>query len=154
GDLREPVHGQRGQREFATAPEQRPDGKGAMEDEVQAVFHLTDRPKPVQVTGSAFLFGELRTHDQRPVIQALLDGSSLKAIGSGLQSLPIASLHESVVLLAITNACAAQLPLDEVVPVDIGSRGKGQEGAEAQDHGAGHLVEDVEVVVSKASAMA
>src|SRR6266446_4364464 len=153
-DVRQPVHGQRAQGEFATAPEEIPNRKRAVEDEVQAVFHLAHTPEPVQLAGGAFLFGELRTDNQRPVIQAPLNGGSIKRVGGGLQSPDIADLQEGVVLLAMADGLPAELPLDEVVPVEIGRRRKGQEGAEAQDHGAGHLVEDVEVVVSEASAMA
>jgi hypothetical protein len=61
------------QAEFATAFEQSVDREVTLEDEVAALFDLTDGIKARQVKRVALLGGEFRPDDQGPVIESLAD---------------------------------------------------------------------------------
>src|SRR5512140_1025818 len=67
--------------EFTTSLEDFVDGKVALEDEVAAVLDLRDGVKPRQVHLAAFLFGELRPQQERPVIELLADDLRAQPVG-------------------------------------------------------------------------
>src|ERR1700686_850575 len=67
------VAGEPPQTELAAAFEQFVDRKVPLEDEVAAVFDLAARVEARQVKPGALFGGELRTQDQRPVVEPLAD---------------------------------------------------------------------------------
>ena len=71
-DCADLVAGEPPQTELAAAFEQFVDGKVPLEDEVAAIFDLSDRVEARKVEPGALLGGELRAQDQRPVVEPLL----------------------------------------------------------------------------------
>ena len=77
-DLRDLVGRHSPQSQLTTALEDLWIGKLTFEDEVAAVLDLGDGVEAAQVYPLTFLVGELRSQDQRPVVQTLPDDSGLR----------------------------------------------------------------------------
>src|ERR1700675_4598494 len=71
--------------DLAAAFEDLMDREVALEDEVAAVLDLPDGVKARQVDLMALGAGELRSQDQCPVIELLLNDLGTKPVGGGLQ---------------------------------------------------------------------
>src|SRR5689334_16403176 len=72
-DLADAVGGQSPKADLAAALENLVDGEVALENEVPAVFDLSDGVEPGQVHLVTFLFGELRPQDQGPIVESVAD---------------------------------------------------------------------------------
>src|SRR5580704_4673955 len=70
--------------EFTASLEDLVDREVALENEVAAVLDLCDGVKPRQVHLAAFLFGELRPQQERPVIELLADDLRAQSVGGRL----------------------------------------------------------------------
>jgi S1-C subfamily serine protease len=149
-DVSHLVGGEAEQPHFAGMLEDPVDGEVPLEDEVAAIFDLIDGVVTLQVDGLAVLFGELRTQQPGPVVQALFDGGRTEVIGGRLQRLRVRSRQERVVVLAEPHSLTAEFDLDEVVAVQIIRRLKRKIRADAHRQRADHRIADVEVVMQEA----
>ena len=102
-----------------------------------------------QVDRSALLLGELRSQDQRPVIQALANRFGIELVGCGLQCLHVGGPQKGIIVFPEPNALPLEFTLYEVMGVDVVGRLKGKKRADAHDHRAEHFIPDIEVEVSK-----
>src|SRR5271165_1114751 len=152
-DCRDLVAGEPPQTELAAAFEQFVDGKVSLEDEVAAVFDLGDRVEARQAESGALLGGELRTQDQRPVVEAFADDLRAQPIGGGLQRGNVIDREKGVVDLAEADLGSVQLLLDEAVAIEVIRGLERQERGDPHDHRAEGFVADVEVVVGEATAL-
>ena len=138
--------------QFAGALEDGANGPVALENEVAAIFDLHTGIDAVQAsTRQTFCGRKLWSDDERPVIDSLLQCFSVELIGGFLQSLGISNGKKAIILFAERNFLAAQLALNEIVAIEIGGDLEGQEGTHAQDHRAGDLVQNVEVIMRVAA---
>ncbi len=118
-DLRDLIGGEVQKAQFAGALEKFVDGKGIAEDEVQAIFHLAQGIKTVQVHDLSFPFGKLGAEKKGPVVEALAEqfwGQPMSSVG---ESLGVANQQEGIVLLTERDAHSIQLRFQKVVPVDV-----------------------------------
>ena len=81
----DPVGSQSPEPDLAAALENLMDREVALEDEVAAVLYLSDGVKARQVDLIALGAGELRSQDQCPVVDLLLNDLGTKPIGGSLQ---------------------------------------------------------------------
>ena len=84
-EFRDPVGSQSPKPDLAAALENLMDRKVALEDEVAAVLYLPDGVEARQVDLIALGAGELRSQDQCPVVDLLLNDLGAKPIGGSLQ---------------------------------------------------------------------
>jgi hypothetical protein len=153
-ESRDAVGGQQIKTQFAGALKDGTDGPGAFEDEVAAVFDLLHDVEPVQAAaGGALLGRKLRSQDESPIVNALLKGFGIQLIGCGLEFGRVGHRDEPIVVLDEFDPLATEFSLDEIVPVEIGGDRERQKGADPQDHGPGHRVDDVKVIVGVEAAM-
>jgi hypothetical protein len=140
--------------QVAAALEDRADGPTTLENEVAAVFDLTDGVEAVKAAALApFFGGELWAEDEGPVVDAPLEGGTVEAIGGPLEGPGIRGGNEAVVVLLEGDALAKEFTLDEVVAVAISGDLKREEGANAQDHRAKDFIDDVKVIVGETAAL-
>ena len=105
---RDAIGGQQIQAQFAGPLEDRTDGPVALEDEIAAIFQLLARMDAVQAAARrAFPLRELRADDQRPVINARLQGFPVELVGGPLQGLGIPDGNEAVVVLGERDLLSA-----------------------------------------------
>ena len=71
-----------------------------LEDEVAAVFDLGDRVEARKVEPGALLGGDLRTQNQRPIVEPLADDLRAQPIDGGLQRGRVIYREKGVVDLA------------------------------------------------------
>src|ERR1700730_7474053 len=83
-DLADAMGRQPPETEFTASLEDFVDGKVTLEDEVAAVLDLRDGVEPRQVHLAAFLFGELRPQQKRPVIELFADDLRAQPVGGRL----------------------------------------------------------------------
>ena len=83
-DLADAVGRQTPEPEFTAPLEDLVNGKVAFEDEVATVLDLRDGVKPRQVHLAAFLFGELRSQQECPVVELLADDLCAQPVGGRL----------------------------------------------------------------------
>ena len=83
-DLADAMGRQPPEPDFTASLEDLVDGEVAFEDEVAAVLDLRDGVEPRQVHLAAFLFGELRPQQERPVIELLADDLGAQPVGGRL----------------------------------------------------------------------
>src|ERR1043166_3988119 len=142
------IGGQKVETQFAGALEDGADGPVAFKDEVAAILNLHAGVNAVQ-TGArrAFPGRKLRSDDQGPVVNALLQCLPIELVGGSLQGLGIPDGNKPIIVFGERNLFSAQLPLNEVVPIEIGRHLKGHEGTHAQDHRAGNLVQNVKIIM-------
>src|SRR5260370_9875595 len=102
-------------------------GEMAFEDEVAAVLDLGDGIETGEVHLGAFLFGELRSQDERPVVELLANDGGAQSVGGGLQGRQVVDSEEGIVILLETDSSALQFALNERVTVKPvgGVEGKG-----------------------------
>src|SRR6266849_9147204 len=93
-------------------------GEVAFEDEVAAVFDLRHRVEARQVHLAAFALGELRSEEERPVVELFADDLWTEPVSRRLQRRHIVHGEEGVVVLAEADVGALQLLLDEGVAVE------------------------------------
>ena len=74
--------------------------------QVAAVLDLGDGIEAGEVHPSAFLFGELRSQDERPVVELLANDSGAQLIGGGLQGRQVIDREEGIVILLETDSGA------------------------------------------------
>src|SRR6202048_2582463 len=84
-ELRDPVGSQSPKADLAAALEDLMDRKVALKDEVAAILYLPDGIKAREVDLMALGAGELRSQDQCPVVELLLNDLGTKPIGGSLQ---------------------------------------------------------------------
>ena len=84
-EFRDPVGGQSPKPDLAAALENLMDREVALEDEVAAVLYLPEGVKARQVDLMALGAGELRSQDQCPVVELLLNDLGTKPVGGSLQ---------------------------------------------------------------------
>src|SRR5262252_9056741 len=84
-EFRDPVGRQSPKADLAAALENLMDWKVALEDEVAAILDLPDGVEAREVDQFALPLGKLRSQDQCPIVQLLLNDLWAKPIGSSLQ---------------------------------------------------------------------
>ena len=84
-EFRDPVGCQSPKPDLAAALENLMDREVALEDEVAAVLYLPDGVEARQVDLIALGAGELRSQDQCPVVELLLNDLGTKPIGGSLE---------------------------------------------------------------------
>src|SRR5712672_2474619 len=84
-EFRDPVGSESPKADLTAALENLMDRKVALEDEVAAVLDLPDGVEARQVDLLALGAGELRSQDQCPVVDLLLNDLGTKRIGGSLQ---------------------------------------------------------------------
>jgi hypothetical protein len=99
-EFRDPVGRQSPKPDLAAAFEDLMDREVALEDEVAAVLDLPDGVKARQVDLMALGAGELRSQNQCPVIELLLNDLGTKPVGGGLQGRDIVDGDKCVIVLA------------------------------------------------------
>src|SRR4029077_12493124 len=142
------------QSELAAALEQLVDGKVPFEDEVAAIFDLRDGVEARQLYPLALLDGELGPEDQGPIVEPFANDVGAQSVGSGLECSDVVNRQEGIVILAEADLRTIELPLDEVVAVEVICRLEGEEGCDTHHHGAENFIADIEVVVCEAAALA
>src|SRR6478736_7340608 len=130
------------------------DGKVPFEDEVAAIFDLRDGVEARQLYPLAFLDGELGPEDQGPIVEPFANDVGAQSVGSGLECSDVVNRQEGIVILAEADLRTIELPLDEVVAVEVICRLEGEEGCDTHHHGAENFIADIEVVVCEAAALA
>src|SRR6202162_1972708 len=98
--IRDPVGRQSPKPDLAAAFENLMDREVALEDEVAAVLDLPDGVKARQVDLMALGAGELRSQDQCPVIELLLNDLGTKPVGGSLEDRDIVDGHKCVIVLS------------------------------------------------------
>lgn len=83
-DLADAVGRQSPEADLAASLEDLVDGEVALENEVPAILDLGDGVEAGEVHLGALLLGELRTQDERPVIELLADNRRAQPVGGGL----------------------------------------------------------------------
>lgn len=141
----------RGEGELTGALEQAVDGEVAVEDQIAAPLDLGDEAVPAQSHPGVFLFRELRSEQEGPVVDALPDNGRAEPVGDVLESFGIGNGEERVIVHPVARTLAAALPFHEVMAVEIPGGLEGEEGPDPQHHGSQHVIEDVEVVVGEAA---
>ena len=91
-EFRDAVGSQSPTADLAAALEDLMDREVALEDEVAAVFYLPDGVKARQVDLIALGSGKLRSQDQCPVVELLLNDLGTKPVGGSLR--PIKAVHK------------------------------------------------------------
>jgi hypothetical protein len=78
----------------------------AFEDEVAAVLNLGDGVEAGEAHPGALLWGELRTENERPLVELLANDGRAEAVGGGLQGGQVIDSQEGVVVLLKTDTGA------------------------------------------------
>src|SRR6266446_1315082 len=150
----DPISRQQVKPQFAGALENGANRPGTLEDEIAAVFNLFHDVEPVQPTAGGALFGgKLRRHNERPVIDALLQGLGVEPVGGRLELGGIGHRDETVVVFNELDPLACELSLDKIMAVEIGRNGEGKKGADPQDHRSGDRVHDVKIEMGVEAAL-
>ena len=123
----------------------------ALEDEIATVRDLIDGVEPAQIHRAPFPLGELRSQQQRPVVQALADYLAGEPIGGPLQGGDIVDGQERVVVLAEADFVPVQFLFDEAVAVEIVGGLEWEERRHAHRHRSQCFVPQVEIVVREAA---
>jgi hypothetical protein len=84
-EFRDPVGSQSPKADLAAALENLMDREVALEDEVAAVLYLPEGVKAREVDLIALGWGKLRSQDQCPVVELLLNDLGTKPVGGSLQ---------------------------------------------------------------------
>jgi len=129
-------------------------GKFPFEDEVAAIFDLRDGVEARQLYPLALLDGKLGPEDQGPIVEPFANDVGAQSVGSGLECSDVVNRQEGIVILAEADLRTIELPLDEVVAVEVICRLEGEEGCDTHHHGAENFIADIEVVVCEAAALA
>ena len=95
------------------------DGEVSLKDEVAAVLDLGNGVEPGEIHRAAFAAGELRTQDERPVVEPRPDDLWAQPVGGGLEHLDIVHGQEGVVMFAEADVMAVEFALDEGMPVEV-----------------------------------
>src|SRR5258708_19702870 len=125
------------------------DRKVALENEVAAVFDLADGVEAAHGDERALLGRELRSQQQRPVVESLTYERRAEPVGRRLQRSRIVDREKSVVVFAEADPGPIQLLLDERVALEIVGGLEPEEQAQPHPNGPQVLFANVEVVVSK-----
>src|ERR1043166_9560647 len=83
-DLADSVRRQPPQADLAAPLKDFVNGEVAFEDEIPAILDLSNSVEPRQIHLAAFLLGNLRPQDERPVIELLADNGRAQPIGGCL----------------------------------------------------------------------
>ena len=133
------VGGEQVKPQFTRALKDRANGPGALEDEIAAVLDLLHDVEAAQATTSGALFGrELRCHNQSPVVDPLLKGLAVQAVGRRLELSRLGYGDEPVIVLDEFDSLARQLSFNKIMAVEIRGEREGQKGAHAQHHRSGN----------------
>ena len=153
-DLGDLVGSEAIQSDVAGALKQLVDGKVTAKDQVAAVLDLLDGVLAPQPDGLAFLRRKAGSQLIDPVVEPPLDGGCIQAVGDLLQGLGIVNSQKGVVVLAVADVAADQLPLDEGVAIEIAVDLERQKGADTKRHRSQHRIVDVEVKMGVAASLA
>ena len=146
------LRGQAPQPELAAPLKDFVDGEVPFEDEVAAVLDLGDGVEARQVHAAALLLGELRSQDERPVVELLADDLRAEPVGGGLQRRDIVDGQEGVVVFAKADLLSVQFLLHERVAVEPVRGLEREERGHAHDDRPEDFIADVEVVMGEAAA--
>src|SRR6476659_602084 len=102
----------------------------------------------------ALLDGELGPEDQGPIVEPFANDVGAQSVGSGLECSDVVNRQKGIVIFAEADLRTIELPLDEVVAVEVICRLEGEEGCDTHHHGAENFIADIEVVVCEAAALA
>ena len=150
-ELRDGVGGNRGESKFTGALEQAVDHEMPVKDNIARPLDLGDEVVPVKAHAGSFFLGKLRSEQEGPVLNALLDAFGGEPAAGALQEGRISNGDEGVIMHPVADAPTQTLPLHEVMAAEIPRGLKGKKGADPQNHGSQHVVEDIEVVVGEAA---
>ncbi len=128
-------------------------GEVAFEDEIAAVLDLMSGVETVQIHSASLPLGELRPQQKRPVIQALADHLSGKAVGGALEGGGVVNGEEGIVVLSEADLGPVHFLFDEGVAVEIVGGLEREECRHAHHHRPQRFVPQVEIVVHETAAL-
>lgn len=137
--------------QFAGTFKQTINGEVTTEDQITAPLDLGDEVVPVQPHPGAFLFRKLRPEKERPVLDALPDTFGSKTVGGTLERPRVEDGDKGVIVHAVRDTLAEELPFDKVMAIEIPGCLEGKKGADPQHHGSQRVIKDIEVVVREAA---
>src|SRR6516165_1102254 len=112
---------------LAAALENLMDWKVTLEDEVAAILDLPDGVEARQVDQFALPLRKLRSQDQCPVIELLLNELWAKPIGGSLQCRDVLDSQKRIIVLAEGDLAPSEFLLDEGVAIEVVGGLEGQE---------------------------
>src|SRR5215475_12097344 len=101
----------------------------------------------------AFLGGELRPEDQRPVVEPFADDLRTELVGGGLQRRDVVNSKKGIVRLAEADLPPLQFLLDETVTIEVIAGLEREEGGYPHHDWTEDRIADVEVVMREAAAL-
>src|SRR5215475_9663912 len=101
----------------------------------------------------AFLGGELRPEDQRPVVEPFADDLRTELVGGGLQRRDVVDSKKGIVGLAKADLPPLQFLLDETVTIEVIAGLEREEGDDPHHDWTEDRIADVEVVMREAAAL-
>ena len=126
-EFRDPVGRQAPKAYLAAALEDFMDREVALKDEVAAVLDLPDGVKARQVHLFTLGLRELRSQDQRPVVELLLNDLWAKPVGGSLQRRHVVDGQKCVIVFAEGDVGSLKFLFDEGVTIEIIGSMEGQE---------------------------
>src|SRR6202049_2457859 len=126
-EFRDPVGSQAPKPDLAAALKDLMDREVALKDEVAAVLDLPDGVKARQVHLLTLALRELRSQDQCPVVELLLNNLWAKAVGGSLQRRDVVDSQKGVIVLAEGDLGSGKFLFDEGVTIEIIGGLEGQE---------------------------
>ena len=126
-EFRDPVGRQSPKADLAAALENLMDWKVALEDEVAAILDLPDGVEARQVDQFALPLGKLRSQDQCPIVQLLLNDLWAKPIGGSLQCRDVVDSQKRIIVLAEGDLAPSEFLHDEGVAIEVVGGLEGQE---------------------------
>ena len=118
-EFRDPVGRQAPKAYLAAALEDFMDREVALKDEVAAVLDLPDGVKARQVHLFTLGLRELRSQDQRPVVELLLNDLWAKPVGGSLQCCDVFDSQKRIIALAEGDLAPIEFLLDEGVAIEV-----------------------------------
>src|SRR5262244_198650 len=101
----------------------------------------------------AFLGGELRPEDQRPVVEPFADDLRTELVGGGLQRHDVGDSKKGIVGLAEADLPPLQFLLNETVTIEVIAGLEREEGGYPHHDWTEDRIADVEVVMREAAAL-
>ena len=126
-EFRDAVGSQSPKPDLAAALENLMDREVALEDEVAAVLYLADGVKARQVHLFALPLGKLRSQDQCPIVQLLLNDLWAKPVGGSLQCRHVVDSQKRIIVLAEGDLAPIEFLFDEGVAIEVIGGLEGQE---------------------------
>src|SRR6516164_9048296 len=101
----------------------------------------------------AFLGGELRPEDQRPVVEPFADNRRTELVGGGLQRRDVVDSKKGIVGLAEADLPPLQFLLDETVTIEVIAGLEWEERGDPHHDWTEDLIADVKIIMREAAAL-